>query len=61
MLNRILLDKVKDFYLVKPSTFCFIEALNGALGVIILPSFHSFNISAISAYSLLVIKAIKVI
>jgi hypothetical protein len=55
MLNKI------PFYLVKLSTFYFIEALNGALGVVILPSFYSLNVSAILAYSLLVIKAIKVI
>ena len=53
--------KLKTSYLVKLLTFCFVEALNSALGVVILPSFYSFNVSTISAYSLLVIKAIKVI
>ena len=53
--------KLKTFYLVKPLTSCFVEALNGTLGVVILPSFYSFNVSTIFIYSLLVIKAIKVI
>ena len=51
----------KTLYLVKPLTSCFVKALNSALGVIILPSFYGFNISTILAYSLLIIKAIKVI
>ena len=53
--------KLKTFYLVKPLTFYFIKASNSALGVVILPSFHSFNISTILAYSLLIIKAILVL
>ena len=53
--------KLKTLYLVKLLTSCFVEALNGALEVVILPSFCSFNVSIILAYSLLVIKAIEVI
>ena len=53
--------KLKTFYLVKLLTSCFIKALNSTLGVVILPSFYSFDVSTILAYSLLIIKAIKVI
>ena len=53
--------KLKTPCLVKPLTSCFVEALNGTLGVVILPSFYSFNVNIILAYSLLIIKAIKVI
>ena len=53
--------KLKTPYLVKPSTSYFVKALNSTLGVVILPSFYSFNTSAIFIYSLFVIKAIKVI
>ena len=53
--------KSKTFYLVNLLTFYFIKASNSALGVVILPSFCSFNINIILAYSLLIIKAIKVI
>ena len=50
--------KLKTLCLVKPSTSYFIEASNGTPGVVILPSFCSFNVSAILAYSLLIIKVI---
>ena len=53
--------KLKTFYLVKPSTSCFIKALNSTLEVVILSSFYSFNVNTIFAYSLLIIKAIKVV
>ena len=53
--------KSKTPYLVKLLTFYFIKASNSTLGVVILPSFHSFNTSTILAYSLLIIKAINVI
>ena len=52
--------KLKTFYLVKLLISCFVKALNSILGVVILPFFRSFNISAILACSLLVIKVIWV-
>jgi hypothetical protein len=53
--------KLKTPRLIKLLTSYFIKASNSTLGAVILPSFYSFNISAILAYSLLVKKAIKVI
>ena len=58
MLNRVPLNKVKTPRLVKLLTSYFIKALNSTLGVVILPSFRSFNASTILAYSLLIIKII---
>ena len=51
---------LKTFFVIRPSIFCYWDFLNGPPGVVIILSFCSFRDSSILAYSLWVIKAIKI-